>query len=102
MTHVMKFGAAAVSDVGRLREVLRIVKETAEEAPAVVVCTALTDITDALIGAARAASRGGLAAAEEARRDLWGRHRVLAEKLVEDAWERELLFREWAELLKTY
>ncbi|MEN9937410.1 MAG: hypothetical protein RLZZ387_3989 [Chloroflexota bacterium] len=98
----MKFGAAAVSEVIRLRETLRIVKATAEEGPAAVICTALTGITDALIGAARAASRGDLAAAEDARRDLWGRHRTLAEKLVADDWERETLYREWAELLKTY
>jgi aspartate kinase len=102
MTHVMKFGAAAVSDSTRLRDVVRIVKDSAEHGPAVVVCSALTGITDALIAAARLASRGELAAAEDARRDLWGRHRVLAERLVGDEWERETLYREWADLLKTY
>lgn len=98
----MKFGAAAVSEAGPLRETIRIVKAVAAESPAAVVCSALSGITDALIGAARAASRGGLAAAEESRRELWGRHRPLAERLVGDDWERELLYREWASLLKSY
>lgn len=102
MAIVMKFGAAAVSEIGRLREVVRIAREAAVNGPALVVCSALSGITDALIAAARTASRGDLAAAEEARRELWGRHRALAEKLVGDEWERETLYREWAELLKTY
>jgi aspartate kinase len=102
MAHVMKFGAAAVSDYARLRDAVGIVRGAAENGPAVVVCSALAGITDALIAAARLASRGELGAAEEARRQLWGRHRALAEKLVGDDWERETLYREWADLLKTY
>lgn len=102
VAHVMKFGAAAVSEVARLREIVQIVKRQAEEAPLVVVCTALAGITDALIRAARAASSGSEAAAEEARRELWGRHRTLAERFVADDWERETLYREWADLLKTF
>ena len=38
----------------------------------------------------------------DARRELWGRHRALAEKLASDEWEREALYREWAELLKIF
>jgi aspartate kinase len=102
VTLVMKFGAAAVSELTRLREVVQITKAAAEQSPTVVVCSALSGITDALIGAARAASRGELAQSEEARRDLWGRHRALSEKLVGDDWERETLYREWADLLKAY
>ena len=67
-----------------------------------VVCAALGGITDKLIGAARAAATGHEAVVEEARRELWGRHRALAEKLAADEWEREALYREWADLLKIF
>ncbi|HMP40520.1 MAG TPA: aspartate kinase [Roseiflexaceae bacterium] len=100
---VMKFGAAAASDVARLEDLTLIVGETAGIGmPVVVVCSALSGMTDALIGAARAAARGNEAAADEARRSLWGRHRTLAERLVSDEWEREILYREWADLLKVF
>jgi aspartate kinase len=100
---VMKFGAAAVSEAARMEDLILIVGETTTtDTVVVVVCSALAGITDALIAAARAAARGNELAAEEARRLLWGRHRALAEKLVHDEWEREILFREWADLLKVY
>jgi aspartate kinase len=100
---VMKFGVVSVGDAVRLREMARIVKTAQEDGRAlVVVCAALGGITDRLIGAARAAASGDEAPVEEARRELWGRHRALAEKLATDDWEREMLYREWADLLKTF
>ena len=100
---VMKFGAVSVSEPARLRDLVRIVKTAHKQnGPLVVVCTALAGVTDALISAARGAAVGDEAAVEAARRELWGRHRALAEKVVSDAWEREALYREWAELLKTF
>jgi hypothetical protein len=33
---------------------------------------------------------------------LWQRHRTLAERLVTDDWERETLYRAWADLLKSF
>jgi aspartate kinase len=100
---VMKFGAVSMGDAARLREMARIVKLAHEDGRAlVVVCAALGGITDKLIGAARAAATGHEAAVEEARRELWGRHRALAEKLAADEWERETLYREWADLLKIF
>lgn len=98
---VMKFGSVSVSDAARLRDVAMIVKSEAR-GPVVVVCTALADMTDTLIGAARAAVSGSEAPIDAARRELWGRHRALAERLVVDDWEREALYREWAELLKVF
>src|SRR5579859_2047358 len=99
--YVMKFGAVSVSEAARLREIVGICKQVQGE-PLVVICTALTNVTDTLIGAARSATHADETAIEAARRDLWGRHRSLAEKLVHDEWEREALFREWATLLRTY
>ncbi len=100
---VMKFGAATVSEVARLREVTRLVKQSADEGQKpVIVCAALPGVTNALIGAARAAARGNEDEASAARRTLWHRHRTLAEHLIDDPWERETLYHEWAELLRQY
>jgi aspartate kinase len=100
---IMKFGVVSVGDATRLREMARIVK-TAHEGgrTLVVVCAAMGGMTDRLIGAARGAANGDEATVDEARRELWGRHRALAEKLATDQWEREMLYREWADLLKTF
>ena len=96
---VMKFGAANLSDETRLRQIVQVVLDAHTALPeVVVVCTALPGITDALIDAAR----GREIAVENARRELWGRHRALAEKLVTDSWEREELYRDWAELLRQF
>jgi aspartate kinase len=100
---VMKFGAAALGDAGQLRELASIVRTNCDGGETVVVvCSALAGITDALIEAARSAADGGDDKVEFARRELWSRHRALAEKLVGDDWEREALYREWADLLKTF
>lgn len=98
---VIKFSAIASGDVARMRTVVSIVVEKAAE-QVVVVCTALEGVTDQLIGAARAAVRGDEATVSAVRKDLWSRHRTLAERVVQDAWEREALYRDWANLLKTY
>lgn len=100
---VMKFGEVSVGDVARLRDVVRIVKSAVDsDRGLVVVCTARPETTDTLINAARASASGSEAQAETTRRELWNRHRALAEKLVTDEWEREALYREWAELLKQF
>ena len=100
---VMKFGVVSVGEIARLREMARLVKEAhADGSALVVVCAALGGITDKLIGAARAAATGHEAVVDEARRELWSRHRALAEKLAADEWEREALYREWADLLKIF
>ncbi len=101
--HVMKFGVVSVSEATRLREMAQIVRAAhIDGKPLVVVCAAISGITDKLISAARGAATGQETAVEEVRRELWGRHRALAEKLASDEWEREALYREWAELLKIF
>lgn len=99
--YVMKFGAVSVRDAGRLRELVDIVKAEAHQ-PLVVVCSAVPGVTDLLIGAARSASHGDEAIIDMVRRELWGSHRALAERVVSDEWERQELFRDWAELLKIF
>lgn len=98
---VMKFGAIAFSDVERTRETVRILRTVHRDKKSiVVVCSALPGITDALLRAARAAVHGGEQYTDVARRELWNRHRSIAEKLVTDDWERETLFQRLSELLK--
>lgn len=99
--YVMKFSAASVSDVQRLGSIAELCK-LATDSPYVVVCAALDGMTDRLISAARQAADGNESTIELARRDLWSRHKALAEKLVHDEWEREALYNEWASLLKMY
>ena len=99
----MKFGAAALGNAGQLHELVQAVRvSTKSGEQVVVVCSALPGITDALIRSVRAAADGNDSQTELTRRELWTRHRVLAERLVSDDWEREALFRQWAELLKVY
>jgi aspartate kinase len=100
---VLKFGGDALSDAARFRNVARVVAEThGGDTAIVVVCSAIDGITDLLLGAARSAVHNDEARIESTRRELWSRHRSLAEKLVPDEWEREELFREWGDLLKIY
>ena len=100
---VMKFGSVSVTDANRLRDVVAIVKAAVDlDRGLVIVCTARPEMTDMLINAARVAATGAENQAEAARRELWNRHRALAEKLVSDEWEREALYREWADLLKQF
>ena len=98
---IMKFGAIAFADALRVRDTIRIIKlQHAADPSVVVVCSALPGITDALLRAARAAAHGGEQEADIARRELWNRHRQIAEKLVTDDWEREMLFQRLSEQLK--
>lgn len=98
---VMKFGGTSVGDVPRLRELVGIVQSATARRPALV-CSAMVGMTNILIGAARMAASGDAAALESARRQVWMRHRQLADELVKDTWEREALYREWAELLRIF
>lgn len=99
--YIMKFGAVSVSDANRLHDLVEIVR-TEPHQPLVIVCTAMTGVTDLLIGAARGAVHGDEPTIDLARRELWSRHRALAERVVKDDWEREELYRNWAELLKIF
>ncbi len=56
---VMKFGGSSVANREQIEKVLDIVRKRLEQAP-VVVCSAHKGMTDALIGAARAAAAGQL------------------------------------------
>lgn len=98
---VMKFGGDLVGEAARLREVVALTQQTlAERTQVVLVCTAMAGVTDLLITAARTASAGDMAGAEDVRKTIWTRQRRVAEAVIRDAWEREALTEEWAGLLK--
>jgi aspartate kinase len=99
---VMKFGGTSVGDAPRLREVASLTQQALQSTnQLVLVCSAMAGVTDLLIAAARAASSGDTAGADELRRQIWARQRRVATEVLRDEWERESLTEEWAELLKT-
>ncbi len=99
---VMKFGGTSVGDAARLREVCSLTRQALGSTNEVVlVCSAMAGVTDLLIAAARAASSGDMASADELRRRIWTRQRRVVSDVLRDEWERESLTEEWAELLKT-
>ena len=98
---VMKFGGTSVGDPVRLRELVGITQGV-HRRQVVLVCSAMAGVTNMLIGAARVAISSNGAALDQARRQLWNRHKLLADALIKDDWERETLFKEWGELIKTF
>jgi len=73
---VMKFGGTSVKDVEALRRVVQVVER--EPRPRLVVVSALSRVTDALLEAARLAEQGDGAAAREAVAALHRRHEEMA------------------------
>jgi aspartate kinase len=73
---VMKFGGTSVKDVEAVARLVRIVSR--ERRPRLVVVSALSGVTDALLEVARLAEAGDGARAREAVRDLHRRHEAMA------------------------
>jgi aspartate kinase len=69
---VMKFGGTSVKDVAAVRRLVEIIRH--ENKPKVVVVSALSKVTDALIEIGRLAEKGDAKAAAEAVRALHRRH----------------------------
>lgn len=86
---VMKFGGTSVADAAAMRQVARIVARAREDGPLVVVVSAMSGGTDALLVACRAACDGDV---EDVRRrvfDIEQRHRIVVEELLEGRPERD-------------
>jgi len=73
---VMKFGGTSVKDVAAVRRLVDIIRH--EQRPKVVVVSALSKVTDALIEVGRLAERGDAEAAAEAVRALHRRHQEMS------------------------
>lgn len=82
MSVVMKFGGTSVGDAAAMRQAASLVADTLPRAP-LVVLSAMSGVTDALLGAARSAERGDADVAREALDGIRARHRVCAAELFE-------------------
>jgi aspartate kinase len=81
MLIVMKFGGTSVGSAERIAQAAQLASDTAAKGHQVVVVTsAMSKVTDALISAARQASTGGWNSA--LRQDLFDRHKAVADAIL--------------------
>src|SRR5688500_6190714 len=81
MLIVMKFGGTSVGSAERIGQAAQLAVDTANQGHQVVVVTsAMSKVTDSLIGAARQASTGRWDS--RIRQDLFDRHNIVADALV--------------------
>jgi len=86
---VMKFGGTSVGDGERIRGVARILKEARQEEPElVVVVSAMSGVTDALIQAAQVASRREVDASRKIIDSLLAKHLKALEEVVGEGSRR--------------
>src|SRR5215831_11016489 len=78
---VMKFGGTSVGDAAAIQRLIGIVKSRLGAQP-VVVISALAKVTDQLLEAGTAASKGHLGAALATIRNVYVRHEELADSLL--------------------
>jgi aspartate kinase len=81
MRIVMKFGGTSVGSVEAIRSLCDIVRRAQEQHEVVVVVSAMSGVTDALVGAARAAADGNTGDLGELRGRVLRRHMEAAEQL---------------------
>ena len=81
MSIVMKFGGTSVADAAALENVARIVAGEREAAPVVVV-SAMSGVTDALLASVRLATERGADEAISSLKDTFERHRIATEELL--------------------
>lgn len=94
---VMKFGGTSVGDAERIESVCKIVRDNLENKP-VVVCSAMTKVTDALIELAADASKGEFP--EKKNSEMDARHVKALQNLKLDAHMLDDLFDEKKGLLE--
>lgn len=81
MSIVMKFGGTSVADANALENVARIVAAQCERHPVVVV-SAMSGVTDALLRSVVIASEGNVNDAIESLQETFARHQLAAEQLL--------------------
>ena len=90
MLIVMKFGGTSVGSAERIAQAAQLAVNTADQGHRVVVVTsAMSKVTDALISAARQSSTGLWE--PKLRQDLFDRHKAVAGTLVTDGARREIV-----------
>ena len=90
MSIVMKFGGTSVADAAALENVARVVSARREVAPVVVV-SAMSGVTDALLASVRVASEDRPEDAIGSLSETFERHRVAAEELLSRDAAREFV-----------
>lgn len=95
---VMKFGGTSVGDVAALRQVCDIVRRTHSDSAdgVIVVTSAMSGVTNALLEAAQTAAAGRTEAGEAACERILSRHEEVLNELIGDSQESEALRREIA------
>jgi aspartate kinase len=89
MTTVMKFGGTSVADKHGFESVAQIIAERLEDCPIVVV-SAMSGTTDALLVSARLAEEGRIDAAVGALADVFKRHKAVAERIPSNVQRRDV------------
>ena len=88
---VMKFGGTSVGSIEGLKNVLSIVKRAQQDWEAVVVVTsAFSGVTDAILNSVRQAALGDLTCYEQTRQMLLERHREALQVFVNDQQQRQM------------
>jgi hypothetical protein len=90
MSIVMKFGGTSVADAAALANVARIVAAEREAVPVVVV-SAMSGVTDALLASVRLATEHGADQAIASLNDTFERHRIATEVLLSSETADEIL-----------
>jgi aspartate kinase len=93
---VMKFGGTSVANAAAMRQAARIVERAVNAGgPVVVVVSAMSGVTDALLAAGRSAASGEAAAVDEAVSAVRARHRAAVHELFAAS---DVLDSLWAEI----
>lgn len=79
---VLKFGGTSVADAARILQVAGLVKAASARGPVVVVTSAMSGVTNALLAAGRAAEEKGVRAAEDAWYQIARRHHDAVDEIV--------------------
>jgi aspartokinase/homoserine dehydrogenase 1 len=86
---VMKFGGTSVGDAECIARTAQIIAKTAKEKQCVVVVSAMSGVTNKLIGAARKAATGDASEGENLVNVLRSQHAAALEALIKDAETRK-------------
>ncbi len=90
---VLKFGGTSVGSADAFARVAKIVQQAHENDQIVVVTSAMSGVTDALIRAAKAAAAGDETPYRDTRNELLVKHQIVAGQLIEDGIERAAIGR---------
>jgi len=89
--HVIKFGGTSVGDAHCIARVMEIIRHASRESDLVVVVSAMSGVTNKLVGAALQSEAGNYPAAASILEELRSQHELAAQTLIHSAAELERL-----------